>query len=484
MRIVLSLFFSICLANLITAQTAPASAAGYRIEIDVEGYDGENLRLANNLLDNQFLVDTAVANEEGSYVFSGDEPLPIGVYLVVTQPNNDYFQLLVAEDQRFSVKTDTTDLAKLEVRGDRDNEVFAQYLAFLAKQRNSAAPLTAQLQDSTLTEKKRDAISAKLSKKDEEVAEYQRRLVDKNAGTFAAAIVKANMSHDVPEFADVEDDDERRDRQWRWLQKNYLSNVDLSDERLLRTPFLFEKLNYYVDRLVVQHPDTIGAAIDGILERMDPSGELFKYYVVHFVNKAAKASSKIVGMDALYVRLIDDYYKTGKAYWADEEQVGKMTAEADRIRPLLIGKQAPDLQMKRRDGTPVSLYEIDARYTILYFWQFACGSCKKSTPHMKQFYEKWKDEGVEIFAVCTKQKEIDQCWEYIDDNAIDDWLHATDRYLRFARDYDVRSTPSIFILDENKEIVSKKIGAEQLDELLTALEKQRGDADSASKSGR
>ncbi|MEL7161280.1 MAG: TlpA disulfide reductase family protein, partial [Bacteroidota bacterium] len=140
---------------------------------------------------------------------------------------------------------------------------------------------------------------------------------------------------------------------------------------------------------------------------------------------------------------------------------------------LLIGKTAPNMKMKRRDGTPVELYDIKANYTVLYFWQFACPSCKKSTPHMKEFYEKWKDKGVEIFSICTKQGEIDKCWEYIDDNAIDDWLHATDKYLRFYKDYDIRSTPTIFVLDENKEIVSKRIGAEQLDGLLEALEKQK-----------
>ncbi len=259
--------------------------------------------------------------------------------------------------------------------------------------------------------------------------------------------------------------------QLNWLREHYFDPIDLRDDRLLRTPFLFNRINYYVDRLFVQHPDTISQAIDKVLGKMDPASELFKYYVVHFTNKSAK--SDIVGMDGVYVHMIDTYYKTGMAYWSDPAQLATMVEDADKNRPLLIGKPAPNLKMKRRDGTPVELYDLEAKYTILYFWQYACASCKKSTPHMKEFYEKWKDQGVEIFAVCTRQRELPQCWEYVDDNAIGEWLHATDPYQLFARDYNVISTPTIFVLDENKKIVSKRIGAQQLDELLTNLELQR-----------
>ena len=212
-------------------------------------------------------------------------------------------------------------------------------------------------------------------------------------------------------------------------------------------------------------------SVDFLLEKMDPKSDFFKFYVVHFINKAA--SSKVVGMDKVYVHMVDNYYANGRAYWADEEQLAKMIDNAERTRPLLIGKPAPDLELKRRDGTDFRLYDVKAKYTILYYWQFACPSCKKSTPFMKDFYAKWQPRGVEVISICTRQREIDNCWKYVDDNDIGDWLHATDKYQRFARIYDVRSTPTIYILDENKEIISKRIGAQQLDEILEMFEARK-----------
>lgn len=446
----------------------------HKITVEIAGYDQPILSLANNVLDKQYIVDTARVNDAGQFVFSSDTSvLPKGIYLVVLAPDNRYFQLLVGndDDQEFTLRTSAEDLGVVEVESSEENQLFFDYMAFLDKQQAKSMPYREQMSDTTLTEVKRAEVEKAMEAIGDEVTEFQNGLVEKSPGSFVSAIIQVNSPNPPPAYEEIADEDERNTQKLIWLRDHYFDKIDLKDERLLRTPFLFNRINYFVDKLFVQHPDTISMAIDKVLNRMDPKSEMFQYYVGHFINKAA--SSKIVGMDAVYVYMVDNYYANGRAYWASPESVQKMVEDVDKIRPLLIGEEAPNMKMKRRDGTPVELYEVEANYTILYFWQFECGSCKKSTPIMKEFYEKWKDKGVEIFSICTKQGEIDKCWEYIDDKKIGDWLHATDRYMRFYKNYDIRSTPTIFVLDENKKIISKQIGAKQLDELLTAFERQK-----------
>jgi len=457
----------------VALSTALAGQEAHKITVIIEGYDQDVLSLANNVLDKQYIVDTAARTKDGLFVFESDtSALPKGIYLVVLAPDNAYFQLVIGDDpdQEFTLRTAVDDLAKVKVTGSLENELFFDYLSYLDGMSEKSAPYRDQLKDTTLTDAQRDPIMEKLTEITAEVNAEQARVISTHPGSFVAAIIRVNQPNDPPAYEELPAED-RNTTKLEWLRNHYFDPIDLKDDRLLRTPFLFGRINYFVDKLFVQHPDTLSGAIDGLLSKMDPTSEMFKYYVVHFTNKAA--SSKIVGMDALYVHMIDTYYKSGKAYWSDPEQLATMIENADKSRPLLIGKQAPDMAMKRRDGTDVNLYDIKANYTILYFWQFACPSCKKSTPVMKEFYAKWKDRGVEIFSICTKQGEIDKCWDYIDEQEIGDWMHATDRYQRFYKNYDVRSTPSIFVLDENKKIVSKRIGAGQLDELLTALEEAK-----------
>lgn len=454
----------------------------YKITVEIEGYDEPVLSLANNILDKQYIVDTAARSQDGTYVFESDtSSLPKGIYLVVLAPDNNYFQMVIGddEDQVFTIKTRKEKLSAATAKSSRENETFYGYLGYLDRQGEASRPAREALRDSTLTEEKRQPLMDELDAISEKVRAHQKEIIAGQPNSFTAAIIKANQPNDPPAYDELAEE-ERNPARLKWLLEHYFDPIDLKDDRLLRTPFLFERINYFTDRLHVQHPDTVARAIDKVLAKMDPTSEMYKYYVVHFTNKAAK--SKFVGMDAVYVHMVDKYYKSGLAYWVEDEQLATMTEDVDRIRPLLIGKNAPNLKMNRRDGTPVELYEVDARYTILYFWKYDCASCKKSTPHMKEFYEKWKGKDVEIFSVCTKQNELEKCWEYIDDKEIGEWLHATDRYQRFFKDYDVRSTPSIYVLDENKKIVSKRIGAQQLDDLLQQFEKQRALEEASDKS--
>ncbi len=95
---------------------------------------------------------------------------------------------------------------------------------------------------------------------------------------------------------------------------------------------------------------------------------------------------------------------------------------------------------------------------------------------MKGFYEKYKNKGVEIIAVCSKfTDEIPGCWEYVDENEIGDWLHTVDQYhrSRYMKVYNIKSTPQIYLLDSKKEILSKRIGAEQLEEVIDKIIEMR-----------
>ena len=458
--------------NLLAQEKTPAAAGSYEITVEVADYAEDLLTLGYYLLDNQYIVDTAYRNAQDQFVFASDTAaLPKGIYIVVLSPDNQFFQLLVGndDDQVFSLKTTKDKLGQVVVTGSQENALFYDYLTFLDGMQKEGGPLRDQLRDSTSSEATQTAARSRLEELDTEVKTFQQQLIDEHPDAFVSAIVQANRPALPPDFPEIADEELRRERQWRWLQQHYFDGIDLTDERLLRTPFLFERIDYFVNTLQVRHPDTLARAIDHVLGQFEPLSEAFKYYTVHFTNEAA--GSNIVGMDALYVHLVDTYYRTGKAYWSDDEQLGKMTETVDRLRPLLIGQTAPDLRMVTREGADITLHGVEADYTVLYFWRYDCPACKKSTPYMKEFYAKWRDRGVKIFSVCTKGvEEIGKCWEYVDEQGTGDWVQVADPYQRYYKSYDIKSTPSIFLLDKNKQIISKRIGAEQLDEVLTNLQ--------------
>lgn len=451
------------LSLLLVLQTLLLPAqSGHKIEARIDGYEEDELYLAVYYGNKQYLQDTAYRNDQGAFVFEDAEPLEGGMYLIVLKPDNANFQLLVTEkEQSFSFRTHKDrPFEDMSFSNAPDNTQFYKYLSFLAQQRQKSEAVKEEwsLKDTDELQKRLEAIDA-------EVVAFQQDMVEKYPDFLSAAIVKANIAVKMPDFPGT--NEELETKRWRYQLEHFFDNLDIGDPRMLRTPFLFGRIDAYVNQLQVRHPDTLAKAIDYVLEAAKPAEETFKFYLIHFLNEYAR--SNIVGMDAVYVHLVEKYYAKGLAPWTDPDQLTKIMENAAKLKPLLIGKQAPDIEMEKQDGTKISLYDVDAEYTILYFWRYDCGHCKESTPFMKEFYESFKDRGVAIFAICVKYTdEVGPCWDYVEEQEIGDWMHAVDPYnrSRYGQLYDVRSTPTLYILDRNKEIVSKRIGAEQLGEVM------------------
>jgi thiol-disulfide isomerase/thioredoxin len=444
---------------------------GYEITVKLEGYSNDTIRIANYLMDKQYIRDTAVLDTKtGTYTFTGEEPLEPGMYLIVMPPENKFFQILINEKEEFfSIETNPEKPAEtMKIKGSADNELFYDYLNFLGEQRPLSDKYRKELEEET-DEKKKDAIQAKLENLNDAVNEKQQSILNDHSTTLTAAIIKANQSPVMPEIKG-KDDKDTQILQWQWTRKHYFDNIDLADPRFLRLPFLFQRVNHYIEKLTVQHPDSISKSLIYILDKMEPASDNFKYYLVHYLGEYAK--SKVVGFDAIYVDLVESYYMTGKATWTDEEQLKKIIKNAKTIKPLLIGKIAPDISMETQEGTKMTLHGIESPFTILIFWDPECGHCKKAMPKLLEFYADYKDRGVEIVAVCTRfMKETQNCWDFIAEKEIGVWLNTVDPYHRskYKLVYDIRSTPQIYVLDSKKEIISKKIGSEQLEEVMDQM---------------
>lgn len=453
------------------------SQNGYQIKIKIDGFGGKEVYLGYFYGDKQYLKDTASINEEGYFVFEGEEENEGGIYLIVMPPDNSFFQFLVpAGEQHFSLVTKVDNPTQfMKVSGSLENELFYQYFQYLDAKRPLADSLRQEISIAGEYEKKKAAVEEQLLDVNEKVAAYQKTFIEKHPKSLTAALIKANNEFDMPEFEGK--DEEVAEKRWRWLQQHYFDNIDLGNPWMLRTPFLFQKIDYYINKLTVQHPDSISAAIDKILDLTRPSEETFKFYLIHFLNTYAK--SKIVGYDAIYVHIVLKYYATGQAPWTEKEQLAKIIDNAKKLEPLLIGKIAPNIQMETRDHKKMWLHDFKAPFTVLFFWDPECGHCQRAMPSMLAFQEKFKDKGVEVFAVCTKlatrdsegnwsMKEVDKCWSFIDDKKMGVWFNTVDPYhrSRYKSVYDIRSTPQIYILDENKKILFNRIGADQLPDVM------------------
>ena len=456
-----------CAKTPVTTEAATAPETGYRIEVELEGFGESQVFLANYFMDKQYIIDT-VDVVKGKAVFTGEEPLKQGMYLLVLPPDNDYAQLLIDDDQHFKLKARADDLTNsMQVSGSDENKRFFNYLQLLDRLRPEADSLRVVARDSSLSAKAREAAQAKVDAIDKQVKDEQARIKREHGQSILASLLRSFEETEMPKFTGTPDEVQRQ--QYLFYKDHYFDHVDLGDPRALRSTYLDQRVSYYLDKLVVPSPDSISKEIDYILEKMAPAPETFRAYVSKFLNEYA--TSKVVGQDAIYAHLAEKYYMSGRTPWVDSTTLTKIADNVLRLKPLLIGQPAPPLTTTAASGTPVNLYDIDADYTVLFFYDPECGVCKKQTPELIKFAKDFADRGVKVMTVCTVLgMDGAKCFLYVNEKEgmMETLINTYDPFhtSRFKIRYDINSTPQIFVFDKDKKIISKRIAAEQLSEVV------------------
>jgi len=437
---------------------------GYEIDISIKDLQDSTVFMAYHLGNKQYIKDTIKLDGKGHGIVHGQETLPQGIYMIVL-PGRKYFEFLISDNQRFSVNCTFSDYFNtLKFTGSEENSAFVEYQKRWVTMQQRSASLSKRIQNNKQNNDSLKLLIPIQKLQEDNMKLYLKTVVKENGGNFLGTLVKALLPVDVPDFpvpiGFANPDSVKWIRNYLYNKDHYFDNIDLTDERLLRTPILYSKLDAFFTNVLIQAPDSINREIDKLIKRCSPDYKVFQFVSVYLFNHFRE--SEIMGHDAVMVKLADDIYLSGKADWVTKEFKDDLRKQIDLIRPNLIGKKAENIVMDSYKGIFVSLYDVEKDFTILYFWEPDCGHCKEATPKLKVFYDKPKDYSLEVFAVCTTSDKA-KWTRYIEDNKLI-WINGWDpkRSSHFDYYYNVQSTPTVYILDKNKKIIAKKLSVEEI----------------------
>ena len=437
---------------------------GHEVSFNINGLSDSTVYLAYHLGDKQYVSDSVKIDKSGYGLFSGPELLPQGIYMIVL-PGRKYFEVLISDDQIFSITCSYADYFKtLKFSGSDENNAFTDYQKKWVGMQEESGRINSRLQNNRTNNDSIRILSGLRTDQENKMKAYLQEVINTNKGTLLALLVKAMLPVEIPQVVlppnTLNPDSVRWIRSILYNKDHFFDNIDLTDERLLRTPILQGKLNVFFSNVVIQLADSLNKEIDKIIRKCNGNYKIFQFVSVYLFNHFRE--SEYMGHDAVMVKIADEIYLSGKADWVTKKWKDDLKKEVDRIRPNLIGQKGHDLVMDTFTGVYVSLYDIKKDFTILYFWEPDCGHCQEATPKLKAYYDKVKNEGIEVFTVCTTSDKTK--WEkYIRDNSMT-WINGWDpkRITNFDYYYNVQSTPTVYILDKDKVIIAKKLPIESI----------------------
>ncbi|RYZ52479.1 MAG: DUF5106 domain-containing protein [Sphingobacteriales bacterium] len=452
---------------------------GYRVQIKLNDKRDSMVYLAyyfGKSLPTIFKTDSARLDKNGVAVFQKKEKITGGMYMVLPEDKKSYFEILLNNGDDLSVTATMTELPEsVKFKNSPLNEDFINYQKYLKTVGERQQQWQKDLANAK-TAADTAALRAKSRSLNDEVLAYRKKYIRENPGNLLSSIFNAVELPNVPEGTHYLPDGKVDSLYgYRYYKTHFWDGFNFNDDRLIHTPLLEMRLTEYFNKVLYQHEDTVIQYADSILARARGSENLFKF-TLNWLSTNAQ-TSKIMGMDKVFVHLVRNYYMKGAANWLSDEELQKYIKRAEDIEPNLMNSPAPQLRSVDVLGQPKSLYDFKAKYTLLIFYSPDCGHCMQEIPKLDSVYRAvLKQKGVRMYGFNTDTEELK--WrEFIKKEKLDDWQHVWDpkRKSRYWDLYDVQSTPSIYLLDENKIIAGKKLDHTTIERALEIFEmKQKG----------
>ena len=443
-----------------------AAQKGYKVQFRIKGLKDTTCLIANYYGNGTYIKDTLKVDGYGRCTFTAPEDLPKGIYIFIITDRN-YFDFILNNDKCFSLETEMSDIpGKMTIKGSPENSLFTNYLKFNKQEydiiQNIQNDLDKHPTDATFSKAMTDSIS----KLNTVIIRYKLNIVKQYPDSFLAFMINIMKEPEIPEIPVLPDGRKDSTFAYRYYRNHFWDDVTFTDDRTLRTPVFHTKLVKYFENVLPQSPDSIIKEADLLIGKSRINPEMYKY-MVWFVTRQYE-NSEIMGFDKIFVHIVNQYYATNQTPWVNETVKKEIIKKAAKIEPLLIGKRPPDMIMQDTALHPVSMYNVNARTLLILFWDPDCGNCAQEIPKLKDFYDKNRDKyGLEVFAVCSDTS-LSKMKNYIRNKNMN-WINVNGPRTftgNFHGQYDISSTPVIYILNKEKVIIAKKLTVEQIGKFL------------------
>lgn len=141
--------------------------------------------------------------------------------------------------------------------------------------------------------------------------------------------------------------------------------------------------------------------------------------------------------------------------------------QLETYRAMKKGNVAADIIFDKSNfvnltRTFTKLSEVKSNYTVMVFGASWCPKCKEELPKIAKLYDKWKSKGVEVVFVALED-ERNTFLNFAKNFPFPSYSDIKKWDSKIVKDYYVFSTPTMFLLDNKREIILRPNSVNQMD---------------------
>ncbi|MDR0737756.1 MAG: redoxin domain-containing protein [Prevotellaceae bacterium] len=442
------------------------------ITITLDGVQAGDTALLKAYRPKQETIDTSIVREGGQLSFHSDTLLPVGMYCVDIAGRTLDFFLSEGEPQSFSIQYNLNEgLASAQFTGSPENQALAGYLRFMRERQMRRQQLQQRIQSNGEHADSLALLDVQMETLIREVKNKWTEIETAHSGKMIALFISSIREPEPAPFTVADSsaniDSLQQNYYYTFFRDHFFDNYQFSSPYLLQMPFYSQALTTYFTRLLKPERQETTGQMARLMEKLKDNKPLYRYTVRELYDLYKNVPYP--ELEGLYLEVGENYIVGRPEMW-DSAYVDKVAFNIKLAAMNPVGDKATELKLSDLAGNAMSLYDVQAAYTVLYFYNPQCGACAEITPKVHKTYQDYKNKGVQVFAVYV-DRDKDVWMKYVMENKYLDWINAwdADETADIYGKYDLHAIPMIYLLDKDKVVVVKDLQQSSLELWLNQL---------------
>jgi len=407
----------------------------------------------------QYLKDSIQLDGKGESSWNPGIRSKEGMYFVIL-PGSRYFDLLIAGSQPIEIFADTSELVgKMKITPESESSNYLNY--------QKAARLL-QVQYDKYERKLKYELSDSIRSIRQQMREITLQLeklkdslATKYKGSLTSKILQL-IRNPSPSLGANSTNGFRQ--QYLKAISTYTDVIDLSDERLLRTPFVWARLDSYFNHLLVQRNDSLMKAITSLMNKAKPYPAYQEFFSKWLLDNYSQ--KKFPGSEKTFVFIAREYFLQPNQGKQDSVFLARLKEKTERTQQIVPGAVATNLELPDTSGKIHSLEETQKKDVLLLFYDSECGPCKYMKSQITALLNKLDSRNICVYAINLGNKR-NEWLRYIKGTG-PEWVNLTgySRKELLSDTYMFEFLPALFLIGEDKKIVAGNVNFTEAETIL------------------